>query len=82
MTHEPTPTFEVIAAAANNPNGWVYKVDGDFGPDAYVPPEAILGAWKVDHAGKISGRFIWNPNCPKAPIGTNGAHSVTFFPGG
>jgi hypothetical protein len=48
--------------AKKNPGGWVYKIEGDFSPQDYVPPEAIVGAWKVDNNGNITGEFIPNPN--------------------
>jgi len=54
-------TAEVIDAARKNPNGWVYKIEGSFGPEDHVPPESIVGAWKVDEHGQITGEFIKNP---------------------
>jgi hypothetical protein len=51
-----------IAEAKNHPNGWIYRIKGNFGADEAVPPEAIIGAWKVDSAGKIVGEFLPNPN--------------------
>jgi len=48
--------------AKRNPNGWVYKIDGDFGHADPVPPEAIAGAWKINSNGEIEGDFIPNPN--------------------
>jgi hypothetical protein len=57
--HEITP--EVIEAARKNPNGWVYKIEGTFGPDEHVPPEAVVGAWKVDDQGNLTGEFLGNP---------------------
>ncbi|GAB2811788.1 hypothetical protein [Dyella kyungheensis] len=45
-----------------NPNGWVYVITGSYGPNDGVPPEAIMGAWKVDGAGTIiDGSFLKNP---------------------
>ena len=49
-----------IAEALNNPNGWVYRIAGQFGPSDRVPPEAIVGAWKVDASGRITGDFTPN----------------------
>lgn len=49
-----------IEEAKCNPNGWVYRVAGIFASNENVPPEAIVGAWKVDASGRISGRFIAN----------------------
>jgi len=56
------PTREARAEAQNHPNGCVCVIDGQFGPDDAVPPQAIVGAWKVDSAGEITGEFIPNPN--------------------
>lgn len=64
MTQANSPheiTEDVIKAARENPNGWVYKIEGTFGPDEGVPPEAIVGAWKVDEAGNLTGEFLSNP---------------------
>ena len=47
-----------IAEARFNPGGWVYRVAGSVGPSDAIPPEAIMGAWKVDHRGRIDGDFI------------------------
>lgn len=55
-------TPDLIEAAKKIPNGYVYKIDGQFGPNEAVPPEAIMGAWKVNEAGNIVGDFIPNAN--------------------
>jgi len=45
-----------------NPNGWVYVITGSYGSNDGVPPEAIMGAWRVDSSGLIiDGSFIKNP---------------------
>lgn len=54
------PYPEEIAAAKAQPGGWVYRIAGGFGADEAVPPEAVVGAWKVDDDGAISGDFIPN----------------------
>lgn len=56
------PHPEEVAEARNYPNGRVYRIAGDFGPSEGVPPQAIVGAWKVDANGCIVGDFIQNPN--------------------
>lgn len=53
-------TKEMEREAANNPGGWVYKIDWEFREDQHVPPEAIEGAFKVDENGQISGEFVEN----------------------
>lgn len=56
------PSEEVVQAAKLRPNGWVYQIEGRYASHESVPPEAILGAWKVDAKGNIVGDFIPNPN--------------------
>ena len=55
------PEPQEIEEAKRNPDGWVYRISGSYGPTEAVPPEAIVGAWKVDKDGKIDGDFIPNP---------------------
>jgi hypothetical protein len=60
------PTQEAIAEAKRSPGGWVYKIQGNYGPNDAVPPEDIVGAWKVDSQGNItSDEFKPNPNFRK-----------------
>ncbi len=54
-------TDDVVRVARENANGWVYKIEGTFGPTEAVPPEAIVGAWKVNASGNLTGDFIPNP---------------------
>lgn len=51
-----------ISEARSTPNGWVYRIAGNFLPHEDVPPEAIVGAWKVNERGEITGEFEVNPN--------------------
>ncbi len=51
-----------IEEAKRHPGGWVYRIAGKFGPDDRIPPDAIVGAWKVDALGIIRGPFIENKN--------------------
>lgn len=56
------PTEPMRKEAKQNPNGWVYAIEGNYGPNDAVPPEAIAGAWKVDSTGNIiKGSFTPNP---------------------
>jgi hypothetical protein len=52
----------VIEAARSSPNEWIYQIDKRYASSPNVPPEAIVGAWKVDSFGNIEGDFIPNPN--------------------
>lgn len=49
-----------IEEAKKHPNGWVYRFDTAFSEDEAVPPEAIVGAWKVDGQGKLTGEWSQN----------------------
>jgi hypothetical protein len=55
-----TPDPEETNAAKLNPNGWVYRFSKKYSSTDYVPPEDIIGAWKVDNNGNIFGDFIEN----------------------
>lgn len=59
-------TQEMLAEAKNNPNGWVYQIEGSFGPNNRVPPECVVGAYKVDEKSLLTGEFKSNPNFKKA----------------
>jgi hypothetical protein len=47
--------------AKKHPNGSVCRIDGDFADEDDIPPEAIIGAWKVDGNGNL-GDWKLNPN--------------------
>lgn len=51
-----------IETAKMNPGGWVYRIAGTFDISDRIPPEAIVGAWKVDEKGEIIGQFVPNEN--------------------
>lgn len=53
--HKPPP--ELAAEGRRFPGGWVYEIEGEFGPNDAVPPEAIRGAWAVDREGKLTGEY-------------------------
>ncbi len=79
MKHDETKheiTEEVRQAARQNPGGWVYKIDGAFGPTEPVPPEAIVGAWKVDDRGSLTGEFRPNPKY-RSGVAKPGAFAFT-----
>lgn len=67
MTEDARPTPGEIEEARKFPNGYVYRISGHFDPNGFVPPEGIVGAWKVDENGRITGGFIPNakfdPDC-------------------
>jgi len=55
------PTLAMREEARRNPGGWVYVVDGTFGPNDVVPADRIIGAWKVDRRGNLTGKYKPNP---------------------
>jgi len=56
----PRPSVTEIASAKAHPGGLLYRVAGPFGPHDPVPPEAIVGAWRVSAHGEIVGDFERN----------------------
>jgi hypothetical protein len=61
-TEATVPLPGEVEEAKQNANGWVYRIAGHCGAKDQVPPEAIIGAWKVDAQGKIVGGFLENEN--------------------
>ncbi len=60
-----SPSDEARFRALSSPGGYVYEIDNAFGPFSEtddIPPQAIIGAWKVDEAGHIRSEFIPNEN--------------------
>ena len=62
--HRPLPplTEEVRDAARRRPGGWVYAVDPEFEGEGSVPRRGIIGAWRVDGLGRLTGEFRHNPD--------------------
>ncbi len=54
------PTAKEIEEASNHPNGWVYRIDGNFSDDQPIPPTAIIGAWEVNSDGRLTNKFDTN----------------------
>ncbi len=54
------PTPKEIEEASNYPNGWVYRIDGNFSDDQQIPPTAIIGAWEVNSDGRLTNKFDVN----------------------
>ncbi|MEU0085664.1 type VII secretion system-associated protein [Streptomyces sp. NPDC006274] len=53
--------------AASRPGSWVYAIDPFFDSGAKIPPYGIIGAWKVDDLGHMTGEFKRNPNYRPSP---------------
>jgi len=54
------PTSKEIEEASKHPNGWVYRIDGNFSDDQQIPPTSIIGAWEVNSEGKLTNKFDMN----------------------
>ena len=44
VTERRVPPPQATQQAARVPGGWVYEIDGSYGPDDAIPPERIWGA--------------------------------------
>jgi hypothetical protein len=51
---------ELQAHAAENAGGWVYDLEPGFRSTGSIPPERIVGAWKIDEGGVPTGWFVPN----------------------
>ncbi len=62
--HRPLPplTEEIRDAARRRPGGWVYAADPEFDGETSVPRRGIIGAWRVDGLGRLTGEFRHNPD--------------------
>lgn len=58
----PPVTEEIREAARKRPGGWVYAVDPEHNSDDSVPRQGIIGAWRVDGLGRLTGEFRHNPD--------------------
>ena len=54
------PTSKEIEEASKHPNGWVYRIDGNFSDDQQIPSTSIIGAWEVNSEGKLTNKFDMN----------------------
>lgn len=57
---KPIPTQEIYDEAKKHPGGWVYVIDPKYKGQQEVPPAGIVGAWKVDYTGRLTGTFQLN----------------------
>ena len=54
---------ELLAEARSKSGGWVYAIDPGYasdGADGAVPPEGIIGAWKIGDDGRPTGEYRAN----------------------
>jgi hypothetical protein len=61
---------ELLAEAEVRPGGWVYAIDPSYAPGGArgaVPPEGIIGAWKIGDDGRPTGDFEANPRYGSRP---------------
>ncbi len=67
---QPDFPAELLAEARTKPGGWVYAIDPAYapnGPDGAVPPEGIIGGWKVGDDGTPTGEYQANPRYGSPP---------------
>ncbi|MEU4585778.1 type VII secretion system-associated protein [Kitasatospora aureofaciens] len=64
---EPTLTSAIRAEARKRPGQWLYSVDPGFDPNGEVPPQGIVGAWRIDPTGDVV-EFVHNPNYMPSPM--------------
>lgn len=62
METKKQPTQAMREEAKRRPNEYIYEIADGHDPNGAVPPEAIIGAWKIDAEGNIVEDFIPNPN--------------------
>ncbi|MGP3915118.1 type VII secretion system-associated protein [Nonomuraea sp. 10N515B] len=67
-TPPPPITDELRRQARLRPGSWMYAVDPFFDPDGEVPPYGIVGAWRVDDRGEITGEFRHNTGYRPSPV--------------
>jgi hypothetical protein len=58
----PPVTEEIREAARKRPGGWVYAIDPEHDQSGSVPRQGIIGAWRVDGLGRLTGEFRHNPD--------------------
>jgi hypothetical protein len=54
----------LLAEAKTKPGGWVYGIDPAYAPDGVdgaIPPEEIIGGWRIGDDGLPTGKYIANP---------------------
>ncbi|MGP4016803.1 type VII secretion system-associated protein [Saccharopolyspora sp. 5N708] len=57
----PPITAEMREHAKQNPNSWLYIADPGYADDDQeVPPEGVVGAYRIDHDGEIDENFQFN----------------------
>jgi hypothetical protein len=55
------PSAAAIEEARGIPSGWVYMDEAGRAGSGPAPAEGILGGWKVDGRGELTGEFLPNP---------------------
>ncbi|MGH8866980.1 MAG: type VII secretion system-associated protein [Actinomycetes bacterium] len=63
----PPITDTMREQARSQPDSWLYALDPGFSPDTEVPPEGIVGAFRVDTQGEIAGGWTPNPHYRPTP---------------
>ncbi|MCI2419662.1 type VII secretion system-associated protein [Saccharopolyspora sp. K220] len=72
--HRRTPpiTDEMREHAKQNPNSWLYIADPGYADgDAEVPPEGVVGAYRIDADGEIDEDFQFNDQYQPSELAAN-----------
>jgi len=62
-----TPSDGARAAAAAQPDTFIYEIDPWFDPDGEVPGWGVAGAWRSNAHGRIEGEFTPNEKYRPSP---------------
>lgn len=74
MTDRTAPpiTEQLREHARQNPGTWLYIVDPGYSDDeGEVPPEGVVGAYRIDERGEIDEDFQFNDGYVPSPLATD-----------
>jgi hypothetical protein len=65
---QPPPITEAMRQSARqSPGGWLYVIDPGFDSNGRVPPEGVVGGYRVDDHGKLTDEWWANPKYRPTP---------------
>lgn len=63
----PPITDDMRRSARRLAGGWLYVIDPGFDPDSRVPPEGVVGGYRVDDHGVLTNEWWANPKYRPTP---------------
>ena len=63
----PPVTDEMRRSARHLAGGWLYVIDPGFDPNGRVPPEGVVGGYRVDDRGELTDEWWANPKYRPTP---------------